>query len=418
MICFSFVKRVSALLGCAVGLGLVMTSAGCSSDPSRRPYLEAMREVTGIRVESVEVSPGRALDLLRACLLRAEEVTYPGAGMRGIRTVTFRFGRKWEGQERVLTYDSLLGGNPAYINWSEKWYKIPGEFNAALESCQLYRPNSFAVDAADEAFLKGYGYTPFFLVNSMKVTLPAKLIHKPGEFPVVIYWAYNSELSKDIGLDLSPYLGKSVEARLYKTVEPLPESMGPNRANGRAVILRSEGKVIGAWLDRGGHYCLACSLKGHTLEEATGKDFDAWVTSLIDPQDPVEQGLAVKTPEEIIQTYYSAIDRKDYATAHACESRESLLNYLAMDMDSDRFLNPGFRDEADTGFSNFISVKVLKITREEHFEKLYPPGARCYSVALQQERKAPAWSTGGYFITLRQETPGTGWRIYGIGTGP
>ena len=65
-----------------------------------------------------------------------------------------------------------------------------------------------------------------------------------------------------------------MEVRLYKTVEMLPESMGPSRWAGRAVVIRLEGKVIGAWLDLGRHYCSACSLKGRILEEVTGKDFD------------------------------------------------------------------------------------------------------------------------------------------------
>jgi hypothetical protein len=36
----------------------------------------------------------------------------------------------------------------------------------------------------------------------------------------------------------------------------------------------------------------------------------------------------------------------------------------------------------------------------------------------REERRVPAGNAGFYFITLRQETPETGWRICGIGTGP
>ena len=211
--------------------------------------------------------------------------------------------------------------------------------------------------------------------------LPSKLIHKPGDFPEVIYWAWNNELSKDIGLDLSPYLGKTMEARLYKTVEMLPESMGPNRRAGRAVVIRSEGKVVGAWLDLGGHSSFACSLKGCTLEEVTGKNFDAWVSFLIDPADPLEQALSRMSPEEIIETYYSALDRKDYATAHACESCGYLISYPATNMDNKRLYNDGFGEEGGAGLGNFLSSRCLE-------------------------------SLG------RSPTPATGWRIYGVGTGP
>ena len=104
--------------------------------------------------------------------------------------------------------------------------------------------------------------------------------------------------------------------------ERLPEQMGANRDSGRAVVVRAEGKIVGVWLNPGTR---CWSLKGRTLEEVTGKSFDDWVTRLIDPTDPMEQRLSKMSPEEIIETYFSAIDRKDYVTAHACESRSHLI---------------------------------------------------------------------------------------------
>lgn len=94
-------------------------------------------------------------------------------------------------------------------------------------------------------FLREYGWEPSFLISETTVELPSAWVHRPGDFPEVIYWAWNNELSKDIGLDLTPYLGKTVGARLYKTVETLPEIVGPNRSDGR-VVVRFEGKIVGA----------------------------------------------------------------------------------------------------------------------------------------------------------------------------
>lgn len=35
-----------------------------------------------------------------------------------------------------------------------------------------------------------------------QVTLPRSFEHRPGQFPIPIYWGYNNELSKALGLDL------------------------------------------------------------------------------------------------------------------------------------------------------------------------------------------------------------------------
>jgi hypothetical protein len=367
-----------------------------------------------------EVTDARAVELFKECLLEAEEVSEPEEGTRASRIINLRLGNKWLTQPRQFVYDDLPPGNPSYLQWGERWYRVPGGFGIMADAVRGYRPDSYAVDPGDEEFLRTYEWTPFFLISTTSVNLPARLIHRPGAFPEVIYWAWNNELSKDIGLDLSPYLGKTVEARLYKTAETLPEPMGPNRGAGRAVVIRSEGKIVGAWLDLGSHYCFACSLKGRALEEVTDKDFDSWVSCLIDPADPLEQTLSKMSPEEIIETYYSAINRKDYALAHACESRRYLISYLAANMDNKRLYNDGFGEESGAGLGNFLSVKVLRITRQESFERaeIDYGDKRCYSVALEQQRRVLAGSSGGYFVTMKQETPDTGWRIYSIGTGP
>lgn len=85
---------------------------------------------------------------------------------------------------------------------------------------------------------------------------------------------------------------------------------------------------------------------------------DEWLTTLIDRNDPVEKKLSQMTPEQILEIYYSAIDQKDYATAHACESRHMLLGYIASNMDDRRLYNDGFGEYHGEGLANFVSVKV------------------------------------------------------------
>ncbi len=126
---------------------------------------------------------------------------------------------------------------------------------------------------------------------------------------------------------------------------------------------------------------------------------------------------------EVLETYYSAIDRKDYATARACESRSHLIWYLASNMDNTRLYNDGFGEESGGGLANFISVKLVEVRRAEEFERdgIGYGDRQCHYVLVEQHRRVVAGGPdgrSGYFVTMRGETPATGWRIYSIGTGP
>lgn len=419
------VPTLLALVGLVVS---AFATAGCSVDPAKLAFDEVASKVTALRLEdhgTFEITDARAVALLKDILLQAKEVPQPQErAIRHAQSISLRLGDEWITPACRFAYNDLPEGNPSYVQWGGKWYEIPADFRAMLVAARTHKPADYAVDAADLEFLDSHGWTPFFLISTTTVELPTEFIHRPGEFPEVIYWAWNNELSKDIGLDLVPYLGKTVEARLYKTVKMLPEFTGPNRDNGRAVVVRSEGKIIGAWLSLGRHWPFACSLGERTLEDLTGKTSDEWVTTLIDRDDPLEQELAAKTPEEILELYYSSIDRKDYAIAHACESRSWLLRYLATNMDWDRLYNDGFGEDEGEGLGNFISVKFMGARRAEEFERTeyyQAQGVRCYIVSVDQHRRVLAGNSDGpaaYFVEMAEEAPETGWRIYSIGTGP
>lgn len=79
-----------------------------------------------------------------------------------------------------------------------------------------------------------YGWTTTGRWATHWVRMPQSFEHRPGEFPIPIYWAYNNELRKAIGLDLSPYPGQRVEATVYQLQEQLPEFLRPyNQGQGR-----------------------------------------------------------------------------------------------------------------------------------------------------------------------------------------
>ena len=68
--------------------------------------------------------------------------------------------------------------------------------------------NIYGSEHNSEQMLNKYGWTISKKVNAYSVKLPPDRIHDPGEFPLKLYWAYNLELSKSIGLDFYEFFGQ------------------------------------------------------------------------------------------------------------------------------------------------------------------------------------------------------------------
>jgi hypothetical protein len=315
----------------------------------------------------------------------------------------------------------IYGDNaPGYLQLEDGWHQIPAEFVAKLATLSDYPEASSEIDPADAAFLKQYGWTVFYRIKSYTGRLPDRLMHESGEYPVPLYYAYNNELSLDAGLDLKPYLGKNVTVNLYKIEEPLPPFMAPRQDANRAVIVKDGTKIIGAWLDAGRHEALACSLKGRRLEEITGKSWGEWVDQYINHKNPQEKLISAMSPEKVIETYYEAISNNDPRTAHAAETRRRLMTYLFSNMDNNRLYNYSYATIDDNEINNITRAKINRIQPYQGPEA-EAPDIRKYVVELDiNVRRLITYDSGRHirFITLRRETPTTGWRIDAIDTGP
>ena len=365
------------------------------------------------------VTQERIVNYLQLCLKRARPVeSLPQENLKA-QTVAFQLADGSWTKEFPYKFNDLVCSKPGYIQFLEGWYEVPGEFNAVWKTMAEYAHClDQEVDPGDEAFLKDYGWTPLFLINKFDLNIPT-FRHRPGEYPLPIYWAYNNELSKDIGLDLTAYQNQSVRVVLYKLAELLPESMEPRRECGRVVLVRSQNRVVGAWLDAGRHYSFATSLRGRSMEESSGKTWGQWIPSFIETEDPLEKSLATMDPTQVVQTFYEAINSKDYRTAHACESRRTLTGYLFANMDNELLYNPNFGDEEATGWSNILSAQVTEM------HKLNPPDSEenqvSYQVKVELQVKEEITFKSGLqtlFLTLKRESADTGWRIESISTGP
>ncbi|MCG0278485.1 MAG: DUF4830 domain-containing protein [Thermanaeromonas sp.] len=323
-------------------------------------------------------------------------------------------------REYVYLFKDFAPEEPGYLALENTWYQVPPQFNIVLLSLTEYKNATSEVDPDDVAFLRQYGWEVLFKANTMEGKLPDELVHNAGDFPVVIYWAYNNELSKDVGLDITPYLGKEVRVNLYKLEQPLPEFMHGFRWAGRAVIVKAENRIVGAWLDAGKNQGFACSLKGRRLEEITGKSWGEWLKGLINTEDPLEKRLSSLGPEELIRTFYQAVGNGDKRTAHAALSRRNLLDYLFRNMDNNRLYNPSFSVVDRDGLNNVAAAKIVSI-RELPPQEKDTPEIKRFQVAVHLTFRRAITAESGVqvlFLTLRQEIPGMGWRIDSIGFGP
>ncbi|MBC7251672.1 MAG: DUF4830 domain-containing protein [Anaerolineae bacterium] len=288
-----------------------------------------------------------------------------------------------------------------------------------MTGCTPVQPATTETHHQAQELLSQYGWSINGRQATYQVTMPDSFEHRPGEFPIPIYWAYNNELSKAIGLDLSPYLGQHVKATVYELNETLPEFLLPH-TKARAVVVSSNEKIIGAWIDKGRHYAFACSLDRKPLEEVTGMSWSEWLVAsgVVNLENEIERELASLTPEEIIVRYYQALNDHDEERAYACVTRRSLTNALFSNM-GDLALYHSSYDDGDLLREVIDSVEVMDT--EPLSISGNPEGTLEYRVDIDVKYARRVISQNGHnvrFVLLEKEIEAAGWRIASIGTGP
>jgi hypothetical protein len=313
-------------------------------------------------------------------------------------------------KEIIFSYDSLYEIGYIEID-GEKTEPDYSFFRYVADLSEYTNPDTNIEQQILKLFEK-YNWTVDYKINTLKEKLPENLKHKAGEYPIKIYWAYNSELSKDIGLDFTGYLGKDVVIDIYRLRESLPEFMKP-RKDARGIVLKYNGEIIGAYIDAGRHDSFACSLNRKSLTDITGKQWDEWIEDCIDYEDELEIKLSKMEPEDIIREYFNALDSNDIKTVRACITRRNLSEELSTNLDNNYLFNKD--DEVDY---NINSAKLLEIKQVKGF--INEPGVLEYQVKVDFDFVTPITSDDGVwprFVILKKESEKSGWRIDSIGTG-
>lgn len=320
------------------------------------------------------------------------------------------------GYSAALYHDTLY--DEAYVVKDGGMYTIGTDFARYIKS--LFENTSMNVNVREDAaeLFQEYGWTLDYEINAMNSKLGD--IESLSAFnPNAYYFAYNNELSKDIGLDMSGYDGE-VSIEIYSIRESMPEEFYPIQ-DCRGIVVRKGAKIIGAYISAGRHSAFsACSLKGHRFETITSKSVNEWLAEVVEA-DIQDERLSKLTPEQVLAEYFTALDKGDYKTAEYCLSKSLMLGNLTANMpNSELFAGRIALQLTDAGFGaesstdNVESAKLLNVDLIEdttHNMKTF----RVYiNLQLRQELTI---NSGEQFwdCVMVCESPQTGWKITGFG---
>ena len=318
-----------------------------------------------------------------------------------------------------LYYDTLY--DKAYIINNGGLYETGTDFARYIDSFLENTNITVHIDDADVvALFQTYGWTLDYQISAMNNKL--NNINVLSDFnPNAYYFAYNNELSKDIGLDMSGYSNTAdIDVEIYKIHESMPQEFHPIE-NCRGIVVKNDGKIIGAFISAGRHSAFnACSLKGNSFEEVKNQTLYEWLADMI-KADGTEERLSKLEPEQVIGEYFTALDNKDAKTARYCISKKTLLGNLTVNMQNDALFNEGIglpltgaNIGAKSSFDNLKSTKLLKTELIDEPDK----NTRIFRVTVDLQYNEELTISNGeqyWDCDMVYESPQTGWKIEGFG---
>ena len=318
-----------------------------------------------------------------------------------------------------LYYDTLY--DKAYIVNDGGLYEAETDFARYIDSFLENTDISVHIDDSDVvALFQTYGWTVDYQISAGNDKLN-NIKTLTGFNPNAYYYAYNNELSKDIGLDMSGYSDTAnIYVEIYRLHESMPQEFYPIK-DCRGIVVKKDGQIIGAFVSAGRHSAFnACSLKRKSFERATGKTLYRWLTDMVKADD-TEEKLSRLEPEQIIDEYFKAINEKNAKTAGYCVSRASLLGNLTTNIQNYELFNDGIAlpltasgNGARSTFNNLRSAKLLKAELIDEPDE----NTKVFRVTVNLKyRKDIIISSGEqtWDCHMVHETDQTGWKIKEFG---
>ncbi|SNS25919.1 Signal transducer regulating beta-lactamase production, contains metallopeptidase domain [Anaerovirgula multivorans] len=318
-----------------------------------------------------------------------------------------------------LYYDTLY--DKAYIVKDGGLYETGTDFARYIDSFLENTNITFNIDETDAvALFKEYGWTLDYQISAMKNKLNDINILSVFN-PNAYYFAYNNELSKDIGLDMSEYSNTAdIDVEIYRIHESMPQEFYPIQ-NCRGIVVKNGDKIIGAFISAGRHSAFdACSLKGNSFEKVTDQTLYEWLAGMI-KADSTEERLSKLEPEQVIEEYFTALDNKDAKTAGYCISKKTLLENLTSNMLNEELFNEGIGlplTDVEIGVkSSFDNLKSAKLSKVEQIDE-NDKNVKIFRVTVNLQYNEE-WSIGSgeqfWDCSMVYESPQTGWKIESFG---
>ncbi|HHX59433.1 MAG TPA: DUF4829 domain-containing protein [Epulopiscium sp.] len=320
----------------------------------------------------------------------------------------------------LLYYDTLY--DKAYLVKDGGLYEIGTDFARYIDSFMENTKIDFHLDDTDAvALFETYGWTIDYQINSMKDKLNnIKVL--TGFDPNSYYFAYNNELSKDIGLDMSEYSETTdIDINIYRVHESMPQEFYPIQ-DGRGIVVKNNDKIIGAFISAGRHSTYnACSLKGNSFEKVTDLTLNEWFSKMIKVNDDTEKSLSKLEAEQVVAEYFMALDNKDAKTAGYCISKKALLGNLTSNMQNEALFNKEIvlpLTNVDIGAkSNFDNLKSAKLSNTELIDQP-DQNTKIFRVSVDLQYKKEITMVSGqqdWNCQMVYESPQTGWKIEDFG---
>lgn len=294
-----------------------------------------------------------------------------------------------------------------------------GKTNVSKSSLDSFTP---------EAFLKQYELNVKASEAKFDVKVPDNWDVQLGAYPEGLYWDMANVFSKDAGLDLTLLKGKTVEAQIYRLENGLP-GQGDNAVfqyPTNAILLVQEGKTVGAWLSFN-IVGIGPSVRKKTLQDLTGLTFEQWADRQGYFSDAGSNSdLEGFSPTEVIDNFFSAINRGDKTRAVACLSPRDLLESLTVNLGPGRLYNQGF-GENNSFVENIVEGNPISYELYEpggYINKLEEVGNR-KNIGVAVKLKSFKWRSPAVdspegectmFAVLTKYK--NGWKLDGLSTGP
>lgn len=280
--------------------------------------------------------------------------------------------------------------------------------------------NAVKSDISPQAFLKFYDLKVQKNPHKFKVDVPKSWNVSPGEYPTGLFWQLANEFSKDVGLDLIPLKGTTVDVWRYSLVDGLPNVSDLSKYPSNLVLLVNNQNVVGAWLAFN-QFEIGPSVKKRYLKDITRLDFEDWVEKKgLFTELGKNKDIASLDPVDVVKAYFKAINNGDKTRAYECLAPTVMLDSLTHNLGIDQgkaredlLYNLKFTkmNSMVEGMASIRPTSFILKDSENHLD-IKNVGNRT-EVAVDT-----AWfnndnSKDGTFVTLKKYA--NGWKIKGTG---